>query len=76
MKKLLTLLMMFGFLFGFVACGGGASTSEAAEDAAEVVEEAAEEATEAVEEAAEEVEEVADSVAAEVEEAVEERILF
>lgn len=63
MKKLLTLLLAVGFLFGMVACGGESTSTEEAttEEAAPAVEE-----VEAVEEVAP-VEEAADSTATEAE---------
>ncbi len=54
MKKLLTLLLAFGFAFGMVACGGeSSSTEEATEEAIP-----AEEEVEVVEEVVAPVEEV------------------
>ncbi|MDX1628777.1 MAG: hypothetical protein R3345_08755 [Fulvivirga sp.] len=73
MKKLLTLLLVAGFMFGFVACGGNQSADES--ESTEVVEEAGdemEEATEEVEDAAEDVADEAEEAAEEVEEEVEE----
>lgn len=67
MKKLFTLLLAVGFVFGMVACGGESSSTEEAnttEEAAPAAEE-----VEAVEEEAPMEEAAADSTAMEAEEA-------
>ncbi len=67
MKKLLTLLLAFGFTFAFVACGNTAKTEESATE--EVVEETTEATETAVEEVAEETEEAVEEVEEVTEEA-------
>lgn len=70
MKKLLTLMLAAGFMFGFVACGGNQASEDAStEDATEMVEEAAEDTEEAVEEVTDEAEEAVEEVEEEMEEA-------
>ena len=46
MKKLLTLLFAFAFLFGMTACGGSATQEEDTEEATEMIETSADEAME------------------------------
>ena len=46
MKKLLTLLFAFAFLFGMMACGGSATQEEDTEEATEMIETSADEAME------------------------------
>ena len=64
MKKLLTLLLAFGFTLAFVACSNTAKTGETAVE--EAVEETAETTDEAVEEVAEEAEGTTEEVTEEV----------
>ncbi len=64
MKKLLTLLLAFGFTLAFVACSNTAKTGETAVE--EAVEETAETTEEAVEEVTEEVEGTTEEVTEEV----------
>lgn len=69
MKKLLTLMLVVGFLFAFTACENKSTAEkvedaveEAADDVEDAVEDAVDETTDAVEEAAEEVEAEVDSI--------------
>jgi ABC-type nitrate/sulfonate/bicarbonate transport system substrate-binding protein len=81
MKKLLSMMMIGGLLFGFTACGGedhaeegtdaAAAVEGAIEEGTEAVEEHTEEATEMVEEATETVEETVEGTVEEATEAVE-----
>ena len=60
MKKVLSMMMIGGFVFGFTACGGGEEAASSLTDmAAELTEAVNEAGNEAVEAATETVEEVA-----------------